>query len=103
MLSKKPFIYIKIAGYILLPVILLVLPATYFDEGQAVCVSRVVFDIECYGCGLTRAIMHLVHLDIATAWSYNKLSVLVFPLLCIVWAKAFWEDVQKADLLPQKQ
>lgn len=66
---------------------LLLLPANYFDTGRATCVSVLLFDVECYGCGMTRAIQHLIHLDFQSAWTYNKLSFLVFPLAIgmILW------------------
>ncbi len=102
MLNKKPFIYFKIAGYILFPAILLFLPGSFFDNGTSVCVSKVLLNMECYGCGMTRAIMHLIHFDFTGAWEYNKLSFIVFPLISFLWARHFWEDVQRADLLPRK-
>ncbi len=66
---------------------LLILPADYFDHGRATCVSVILFDVECYGCGMTRAIQHLIHLDFESAWTFNKLSFVVFPLavFMILW------------------
>ena len=63
---------------------LIVLPADFFDTGESVCLSVRFFDLTCYGCGLTRAIHHLIHLDFETAYTYNKLSVIVLPVLLIV-------------------
>lgn len=59
---------------------LIILPANYFDDGDSVCVSVLLFDVECYGCGLTRAIQHLIHLEFKEAWEYNKLSFAILPL-----------------------
>lgn len=66
---------------------LVLLPADYFDTGRATCVSVILFDVECYGCGMTRAIQHLIHLDFDSAWTFNKLSFVVFPLaiFMILW------------------
>ncbi len=66
---------------------LVILPADYFDQGRATCISVIMFDIECYGCGMTRAIQHLIHLDFQSAWTFNKLSFIVFPLAIgmILW------------------
>jgi uncharacterized protein DUF2752 len=60
---------------------LLLLPAGFFDEGPPLCFSRLVFGLECPGCGLTRALMHLIHFDVKTAMEYNPLSVVALPLL----------------------
>jgi hypothetical protein len=92
---KKNILRAKIAVYLLVPAILLLLPADFFDEGQSVCVSKVLLDIECYGCGITRAIMHLIHFDFQEAYSYNKLSLIVFPLLAYIWASSFYQDLRK--------
>lgn len=61
--------------------VLIYLPAHHFDEGESICLSVVLFDMQCYGCGMTRGIQHLIHLDFAEAWRYNKLSFIVAPLL----------------------
>ncbi len=60
--------------------ILLVLPPTFFDEGDSICLSVVLFGKECYACGMTRGVQHLIHFDFTEAWSYNPLSFIVFPL-----------------------
>lgn len=59
---------------------LLYLPADHFDEGESICVSVVLFDKECYACGMTRGIQHLLHLDFEKAAEYNLLSFVVLPL-----------------------
>ena len=72
---------------IIIPVSLMFLPAGFFDEGQSMCLSVIIIIDECYGCGMTRAIMHLIHGDFFTAWNYNSLSFLVLPLLLILYVK----------------
>lgn len=60
--------------------VLLYLPADHFDEGQSICISVVLFDRECYACGMTRGVQHLLHFDFAEAAAFNKLSFIVLPL-----------------------
>jgi hypothetical protein len=67
------------------PLFLLVLPANHFDSGESLCLSVRLFDKECFGCGITRAIMHLIHFDFAAAWSYNKLSFIILPGMIMFW------------------
>lgn len=85
MLSNKYFLILYISGLLIAPLVLIMLPADFFDTGQSVCLSVVLFDLECYGCGMTRAIQHLIHLDFKSAYAFNKLSVIVVPLLVYVW------------------
>lgn len=74
--------------YVAVPVTLLILPADYFDSGESLCLSVRLFGMECYACGMTRAVMHLIHLDINSAAYYNVLSFLVLPLGAGLWA--YW-------------
>ncbi|WP_187270861.1 DUF2752 domain-containing protein [Neolewinella aurantiaca] len=92
---KTLFIYLKLAALVVIPVLLLVLPATYFDSGQPKCVSVLLLGQECYGCGMTRGLMHLIHFDLAEAIYYHPLSVVVFPLLAFLWARWFWRGMQQ--------
>lgn len=76
-----------ISGLLLIPIVLVILPANFFDNGESICLSKLIFDIECYGCGMTRAIQHLIHFDIQIAVSFNPLSIVIFPILFFVWLK----------------
>jgi hypothetical protein len=69
---------------------LLLLPTDFFDQGRAVCLSRVLFDRECPGCGMTRACQHALHFDFASAWHYNPRWVIVLPLLAFLWGREVW-------------
>ena len=82
--------YFKILLFVFLlsiPICLTALPANFFDKGDSICFSVMLFDTECYGCGMTRALMHLLHFDFSKGIDYNKLSVIVFPLLMMLWLK----------------
>ncbi|MBK9504505.1 MAG: DUF2752 domain-containing protein [Chitinophagales bacterium] len=78
---NKSYNIAYIGGLLLIPLVLIALPADFFDTGQSICLSVVLLDTECYGCGMTRAIQHLVHLDFHTAAGFNKLAFIVAPLL----------------------
>lgn len=81
-----------------MPLVLLVLPADFFDSGQSICLSVLLLDTTCYGCGITRAVQHFIHFDFATAWEYNKLVVAVVPLLIYVWGDEvlrLWKKLKK--------
>lgn len=87
MKGKITFSFIKLAALIIIPVVLFILPGNYFDEKASMCLSVLLFDAECYGCGLTRACMHLIHGNFFEAYSFNVLSFVAFPLLAFQWAK----------------
>jgi len=81
--------YLQIAWLLFLvavPIVLWILPSTFFDNGTVeLCPSKAFFDVECYGCGITRAIMHMHHFEFSDALFYNALSFIVYPFLVFTW------------------
>jgi hypothetical protein len=63
------------------------IPIGLVEGMRSICLFRQTLDWECPGCGMTRALFHLLHLDITGAWQHNKLSVVVAPLLATVLLK----------------
>lgn len=88
---RKIVFNIRIWSTILAPFVLFLLPSTFFDKGDSICLSKMLAGIECYACGMTRAVMHFIHFEFKEAWEYNRLSFLVVPLLVPLWLKAFYE------------
>ena len=82
---KRIYSIIGLAIWLALPVYLLAQPANHFDNGKALCPSKRFLNIECPGCGLTRAVQHAIHFEFKIAWEYNKLVVIILPLLCILY------------------
>ena len=78
---------IQFIGLIALPIILLVLPANYFDSGESMCLSVLLLDTTCLGCGITRAVQHFIHFEFKQALEFNRLVVIVLPLLVFLWYK----------------
>lgn len=90
MLQKLVFT-IRVWVTILAPFVLWLLPPDFFDHGESVCLSKTLAGIECYACGLTKATMHFIHFEFEEAWQFNKLVVIVVPLLFPLWLKAIYE------------
>jgi hypothetical protein len=45
------------------------------------CLFKTLFDVECWGCGMTHAVVELWHGNLAESYSYNKLAV---PTMCVL-------------------
>ena len=72
----------------LFPIVLWLMPSDFFDHGGIeLCPSKAFLNIECPGCGLTRATMHMHHFEWQEAIYYNIGIVVIYPLLILVW---FW-------------
>ncbi len=82
---KKNYLIFYFSGLLLIPTVLLILPANYIDSGQSICLSVLLFNEKCYSCGMTRAIQHLIHFDFSVAYSYNKASFILFLILTFSW------------------
>jgi hypothetical protein len=82
----KWFNVLWIIGLIAFPIVLWLLPSTFFDNtGFELCPSKAIFNFECFGCGMTRAVMHAHHFEWQDAIFYNYGIVAVYPALVIVW------------------
>jgi hypothetical protein len=58
------------------------LPLNYFDyDGlQSNCIHMRILGFQCPGCGFTRALHSLVHLNFKRAITYNPAVVFVYPI-----------------------
>ena len=95
---KRFLTIVYLLTLILVPIVLVVLPAGFFDNGNSICLSVFLFDRECYACGMTRAIQHLIHFDFSTGYEYNKLSVFVLPLLILSYIAELMKTFKKINL-----
>ncbi|TMD29982.1 MAG: DUF2752 domain-containing protein [Chloroflexi bacterium] len=81
--------------YMLLPLALICVPTSWLESRPSFCLIRHVTGRPCPGCGMTRAISCAFHANFTGAWRYNKLVVLVFPLLCYSWLQAMRTEYKK--------
>lgn len=77
----------RLLGFLLLSGILflsVVIPP--FHEGEfTVCILKNALGIPCPGCGMTRAFLFFGHGDVHTAMKLNINSLLIFPMITIMW------------------
>ncbi len=82
----KSFNLIWLFALLVFPIVLWVLPMGFFDNtGVELCPSKAFFNYECLGCGMTRAVMHMHHLDWADAIYFNYGIIVVYPALVVIW------------------
>ena len=84
--------------WISIPLTLLLLPIDFIDQGKSICPSKLFFNIECFGCGISRACMHFFHMDFIGAWKFNKLVIIIGPLLILFWIHIFGKILGKSWL-----
>ena len=79
--------FIKLGVCVAIPIALVAIPTSLVESGRSICLFKNLIGHECPGCGITRAISCVFHGQFARAIEFNKLVIVVFPLLCLVWLK----------------
>jgi hypothetical protein len=77
----------KLLALLLLPFLLSTLSLDELESKPSICLFKNLFGIECYGCGITKAVIAITQLDCIRAFHYNKLIVIVMPLIFFLWIK----------------
>ena len=100
---RKVLLISYFSGLVLLPIVLIILPADFFDNGPPICLSVLLFHQKCYACGMSRATQHLIHGDFTGAADFNKLAFVVFPLLVFLWGEQVWVTYKKLKYPVEKE
>ena len=83
----------KICIFVLLFFLLPMVSLDKLEGKHSICLVKNLFGVECYGCGITKAVIACVQLDFIRAFNYNKLIVIVMPLLVYLSAKEVAKSV----------
>ena len=94
-LKSNFLIYLKLVGLIIFPILLYLIPLNWLNGQHSICLIKNIFGIECFGCGITRAIISAVQLDFKSAYNYNHLVVIVLPIFIYVWTKIVLQTIKQ--------
>lgn len=72
---------IRLTIYIIGILILYTIPIEYI-EGRSFCLWYNLFEVKCFGCGMTRAFFNLSRLNIKKAINYN---IMIIPMLIPIY------------------
>ena len=84
----------KFCALLCLPFLLSFVSLDVWEGKPSICLIRNLFGIECWGCGITKAVIAAIQLDFVRAFNYNKLIVIVMPLLLYLWAKEIYSYIK---------
>jgi hypothetical protein len=85
--DKKGFKIFLSIGILIIPVAMYFVPLEWLKSQHSICLFRNLTGHECWGCGMTRAMFSAIHLRFYDALNFNRLSLVVLPLLIYIWAK----------------
>ncbi len=60
--------------------------------GINLCTMKHLFDLPCPGCGLTRSVTCLSHLELTRAWHYHPFGFLIYPFMCLAALSVFTSE-----------
>lgn len=78
---------LRALGVTIIPLAILFFPYIKDNSIWTICLYKNITGHNCYGCGLTRAVLSILHLEFSKALMYNKLIIIIFPLLTYIWTK----------------
>lgn len=58
-----------------------VVPLQAIEAGPVLCPFKRFFGVECFGCGMTRAMSAMLHGKVQLALSYNRGVLLTLPMM----------------------
>jgi hypothetical protein len=97
--SAHNLIYSVVGGYFILSLLLY----TFFDINIGIpCLFTLLFGYHCWGCGMTHAILELIHLNVAGAYHENPLVFIVVPAGIYYIAQDFLAFLKKENISIQK-
>jgi len=85
--NSRSLSILKFALYLAAPLFIALIPIAFLESSTSVCLVSNLFHRTCPGCGMTRAISSLFHGAFISAYNYNPLVVIVFPVMSSVWVK----------------
>lgn len=84
-MKQEPYLKVKLLLLLVSPSIFILIPTSFFEHSPTVCPYKLLTGNNCPGCGITRAISSAAHLEFDEAWQYNRLFVIVLPLLIYLY------------------
>lgn len=86
---------ITIAALVICPIWFFLLPSNYFIGKESICLSVQLLDLQCYACGMTKALKALSGFRFKEAYHFNKISFIVTPFLIYYWYTLFISSYNK--------
>ena len=91
---EKTWLVAKLAIFLFVPLLLSAKSLDVLEQERSFCLFKTFLGHECWGCGLFKATVACLKLDFVRAFHYNKLIVIVFPLIVCYWAKELYVMVK---------
>lgn len=98
LLENRFFIYRKTFGILIMPVVFWFMPIDNSKTDFTLCLFKNLTGRNCFGCGISRATLSVIHFDFIQAFTFNKLVIFIFPILAYLWTKRLFKEWKKTHL-----
>lgn len=78
---------ITIAFFLAVPLLIVVVDQDWVNDGPTLCLHKRFTGKDCMGCGLTRAMVALLHGHMGEAFTLNRGIVVAAPVLGALWLR----------------
>lgn len=92
--------YVNILLLVSVPLLLINIVDLVIHNNIQICLIKNIFNLECFGCGMTRSTFYLFNGDFYNAYIQNRLSVIISPFLLLIWIFYFKNTI--LDLKEEK-
>lgn len=75
----------KMGLLLLVPLLLVLIPTSWLEGRRTLCPIKALTGRNCPGCGMTRATSSALHGNFKQALRYNRLVVIMLPILAYQW------------------
>jgi hypothetical protein len=83
--------------YIIFPLVLFFIPLDWLNKQHTICLVKNIFGVNCFGCGITRAVISGIQLDFNKSFEYNKMVIIVLPILIYLWHSKIKKLIQRIN------
>lgn len=63
------------------------------EQLSTICIIKRITGNDCWNCGMTRAFLSILHLDLKGAYLYNSKVVIVFPLTIGIYLHSWYKFI----------
>lgn len=78
---------ITVALFLALPLLIVIVDQDWVNDGPTLCLHKHLTGEDCMGCGLTRAMVALLHGHLDEAFAFNRGIVIAAPVLGALWLR----------------
>jgi len=89
-------IFLRLSNFLFIftPLFLPFISLEWLEKQETICLYTNLTGESCYGCGITKSIIAFIQFDFLESYHFNKIIIIVGPLLFYLWLIKFIEFIK---------